>query len=141
MRELAAGQVDDRHQVTVRAESTRSGDRRLDFRVDGFGGAVGQTQSDAVDDAVQMIAYGRPQPFEGLEPTAPCPGDPSFELWFGFDAGLGSLKGRAQRFLEPPGTRGLEIRARQPMHVVDLGSRPVPVILERAPAQASSPSA
>ena len=60
MFELGAGQVDDRHQVAVRSESTRSCDRCLDFRVDGFGGAVGQTQPDGVDDAVQVIAYSRP---------------------------------------------------------------------------------
>ena len=136
MRELAAGEVDDGHQMPVRTKSASPSDGRLDLGVDRFGRAVGQAQPDAVDDAVQMISHGRAQSLEGREPATPRPGHPAFEPRFGVMAVLGGFEEAAQRFLEPPGTGGLQIRVRQPVHVVDLGSVPAAMILERTPALA-----
>ena len=132
MRELAAGEVDDGHQMPVRTKSASPSDGRLDLGVDRFGRAVGQAQPDAVDDAVQMISHGRAQSLEGREPATPRPGHPAFEPRFGVMAVLGGFEEAAQRFLEPPGTGGLQIQVRQPVHVVDLGSVPATMILMNA---------
>lgn len=71
MRELAGDQVDHGEQMGVRAKAPCPVDGQLDTGIDRLGGAVGQVQTEAVDDAGQMLAYRGAEALERRQPTAP----------------------------------------------------------------------
>ena len=74
------------------------------------------------------------EPLERRQPAAPGPTDPAVQQRRGLRDVAAVREHLAQRLLEPPGPRGLQVRTLQPVHLVDLLARPVHRVLERAPA-------
>lgn len=134
MLEVGADQVADGDQVAVGAVAAGTRFGGLDTTVDAFGKAVAEPGAEVFEGAIAVLLDRGREALEGCQSTAPRPADPGAQQGFGLRKLAAAGKHLPQRLFESPRTRRLQVRALQPVHLVELRARPVRRVLKRAPA-------